>query len=377
MKILYLIDELVCFGGTEKHLLLLAEGMRDREHEVMVVCMKDGEIRQRFLDAGMIGYRCIDINRIYTPSALGKIFRLAWYVRRNQVDILQTFHTASDLVGPIVAMMSGARCIPISSRRDLGFQKEKKHVAVQRLVNRLVHSVLANSLAVKDSVMRSEGFDADRVRVIYNGIDTAGRLPSDSEPRGLAKCLGVPDGRIVIGNLGHLRPEKGHIFMLDLIGAARKLDPRIFGIIGGEDAGMKEALERRRRELNLEEHVLFCGPIQDVPEFMESLDLYLQPSSTEGFSNAILEAMLGRLPVIATRVGGNVEIIRDGENGCVIEYGEAEKGARVVVDLIGDKGKMMEIGERNHQCILNRYSLTKMLMNYESYYHECIDPNNA
>lgn len=371
MKLTYLIDELITKGGTEKHLWDLAHGMAERGHEVAVVALSEDTFGERFAREKKCDYQCLAVRRIYDLNGLKGFLELVSLLRRSGTQILQTFHTASDLIGPLAGYLARKDIVTVSSRRDLGYTKSSRHVRAQRFSNRFVNYVLSNSLAVQESVVESEDVQMEKLKLIYNGIEVQPFLMSrvaELHGEGASPSL---QQEFFVGTVANLRFVKGvHV----LLKAAKILVEKysdIHFLIAG-DGEEKKRLELLCEEYGLGERVSFNGWFEDVPEFLSRLRIYVQPSLTEGFSNSVLEAMATGLPVVATKVGGNREIIDTGREGILVDANDYVGLAGAIDILYQDKNKRIAMGEQARNKVVKGFTLEGMLNSYESFYASCI-----
>lgn len=368
LNVLYLIDELAHMGGTEKHLHQLAEGMSKRGHQVTVASLAGGAYGESFREIPGVDYLVLGVKRIYDRQGLAALYFLRKLLLDRQVNVLQTFHTGSDLMGPLSALGLGIPLKVFSSRRDLGYTKARRHVLAQRLVNRLVNGIFANSLAVRNAVHELEEYPVNRIWVIYNGIDVARCNTVNSTIRSeLLNKSRLTGEAVVVGSLGNIRPVKGFNILVEASGLLLNQVPNMRFLHAG--SGDRNDLELRCRELGISEHFRFMGVVQAIPEFLSLLDIYVQPSYSEGFSNAILEAMAAGLPVVATAVGGNIEIIEQGVTGFLVEPGDAAGIAKYLSLLTENAALRREIGENGRRLVKEQHAFEGMVQKYEQVYY--------
>lgn len=368
LSILYLIDMLYARGGTEKHLLDLASGMAERGHKVTVRSFLDKGFGSAFRDVSSIDYECLNVKRIYDFKGMMALFRLCSFMAVSRCDIIQTFHTGADLVGPIAAKLANMRTAVVSSRRDTGYTKLPRHLKAQKLLNQWVDKVLANSDAVREAVEEQEGLAHEKIEVIYNGIHAEQFANvDDARKRLFRQSHRIPAGKILIGSVGNVRPVKGYHTMVEV---ARALCPQ-YQQLHFLHAGTGEDLDELKESCHIygiADQFSFLGKIEEVPEFLSLLDIYMQPSLSEGFSNAILEAMAAGLPVMATRVGGTKEMIDHGKNGFFVEPEDSVGMASCLETLIKDKALRHDIGHSAQCRILREFTFDRMIDRYEVAY---------
>ena len=179
---------------------------------------------------------------------------------------------------------------------------------------------IANSEGVRDSLVQRVGLRRESIRVIYNGVDAV-RLEPTANRDALRSRFGWPDGAPILLSVGRLVREKNYRMLLNVIASLRERIPTLRAAIAGWGAA-EQSLHDFRAELDLTDCVEFLGRREDVADLMAAADIFVMPSLSEGFSNALLEAMWVGMPVVATRVNGAVEIIRNGENGLLVDIGD-------------------------------------------------------
>jgi glycosyltransferase involved in cell wall biosynthesis len=371
MHLLYLIDELSSRAGTEKHLLSLSEGMARLGHRVSVLSLMDGPFAEnlRVRQSEGIFYRCLNVRRIYDLNGLAAVKALAGFICREKIDVIQSFHTGSDLIAPVAAKLAQTKVVAVSSRRDIGFTKSRRHVAVQRFLNRGVRAIIANSRAVKQSVIDQENFPADRIEIICNGIDLKPFRKEYEKPAFLQPIFDRSKTPFIVGNAGNLKKMKGHAFLIEAAARlCKKHDNAFFAIAG--DGPLKGSLIEKCSDLGIADRVHFLGNIAEVPAFLKWLDVYVQPSESEGFSNSIIEAMATGCPVVATNVGGNPDAISDSEAGFLVTFNDVDRLTNRVETLIKDKELRIRIGENGRRRAQSLFSLESMIESYDSFYRQ-------
>jgi glycosyltransferase involved in cell wall biosynthesis len=221
-----------------------------------------------------------------------------------------------------------------------------RHRLMDRLALRRADAVVANAPAVRDDVIRRVGLDPSRVQVIMNGVDTVVFRPGDSALRETWRSMS--GGTSLIGFVGSLRDAKDPALFLTMAARVAAADPGAAFLVVG-DGPLRARLESMARENGLSRRVIFAGERTDIPEVLRALDLLAVTSVREGCCNVILEAMATGVPVVATAVGGNPDLVEHGRNGLLFAHGDAESGARAVLSLLpgGEPaGRLAEAGLR-------------------------------
>lgn len=360
--ILYLIDELKVKGGTEKHLFELATGMAEAGFQVSVGAFIDGPYAEEFKKDSRLNYFCLESSRIYDLHGLRAFARIVRYINSQNVTVVQSFHTAADLITPLAARLSFRSPKIFSSRRDLGYTKSKRHLQMQRIVNHLIDGVLANSQAVKQAVCDQEGYAPEKITVIHNGINLEPFARDDKKREQQRALLGVDDKTILIGSVGNIRPVKGYDLLVESAGVVCSQLPDVRFVHAGEGEQLAD-LQQRCKELGLQGRFTFMGSVKDIPAFLSGLDIYVQPSRSEGLSNAIIEAMAASLPVVATAVGGNPDLIDSKKTGIIVKLHELAI-AEQLLNLVKDSEMRVFLGNNAHVKTLERFQISFMLQRY-------------
>ncbi|MGH7384366.1 MAG: glycosyltransferase [Candidatus Rokuibacteriota bacterium] len=215
---------------------------------------------------------------------------------------------------------------------------------------------------------------AARIVTIHNGVDLR-RFSSDVSERG-SEALGLPDGEVVVGTVGRLDPVKDQI---GLIEAFARLNPgavpATLVIVG--DGPCRSALEARAASLGIADRVRLLGTRSDVAALLGSFDLFVLPSLAEGISNTILEAMATGLPVVATRVGGNPELVEHGVTGSLVSVGDRDELATTLAAYLSDPHLRLLQGKAGRGRASEHFALERMAARYLELYAALIQRKAA
>ena len=323
IPVLYLIEHLRQ-GGSERYVAELVRSAREMGVEPHVGCFAEGGIFYDEIRRVGIPLQAYPLDSLYHPSVLRTMRSLSAYIRKHRIRIVHSFQPNANVLGTVVGRLSGTKVV--ISRRNLGdfggLGSPRLAWLQKALTNRLSHRVLANSRAVREAAIRGEGFPPEKVVLIYNGLDTE-RFRPVPDPASRRRELGIPEKGFVFGIASGFRPVKGVDVVIRAFAKARPLCPDSVLVLAGDGPG-REQLENLVRELGLEEGVIFLGVRSDMEIIYPAFDAFVLTSHSEGFSNAILEAMGTGLPVVASRVGGNIEMVEDGVRGYLVPPGDPE-----------------------------------------------------
>jgi glycosyltransferase involved in cell wall biosynthesis len=374
IRILYIIDFWASPGGTERHLSYLL-GALDRTRfkcHVVVFNYQSNALAEKARAAG-IEIIHLPVARYYTPNALWQGIKLFRLIRARRIDIVQSFHYKSDVYGAVVARLAGVRRF-VSSKRDAADYKSEFRFFMHRLVRPITRRYIAVSQVVAEVIRRKEKVAADRISVIYNGVDLEKYSVPNGDAKGAAKAaLGLAPNAFVIGMSAWFRPEKDHQLLIDAYLAISEAAPEArLAFVGG--GPLFEHYRQWVADRGLGERIKFAGSVDDVRGALRAFDVAcLVPKINEGFSNSVLEKMAMGLPVIVTDVGGNKEAVAPGENGYVIPPGARAELERHLLALYGDQPLRARMGTASRARVEELFSLPKMIERHAALYDSLID----
>lgn len=373
IRVLYLIDYWGSPGGTERHLSYLLQSLNRNRFECRVVVFAyfDNALAEAARKSG-IEIVHIPVGRYYTPMALLRAYQLRRYVRRNKIDVVQTYHYKSDVYGALVAWLSGVPHI-ISSKRDAADYKGAFRFFMHKLVRPITEHYIAVSEVVATVVHQQEGVPTERISVIHNGVDLDRYGVPDSLAKVEAKvALGFHSGNFVIGMSARFRPEKDHALLLTSFENLLKRVPDARLILVGDGplfARYKAYIEGSR----LATSVAIVGEVHDVRPYLLAMDVAcLVPSLNEGFSNSVLEKMATGLPLVVTDVGGNAEAVEHEVTGFVIQPGDHVSLEARLKLLHDDTSLRQSMGIAARSRAERLFSLESMVERHASLYQTIV-----
>lgn len=353
-------------GGIKEHILALAGGLDRRLFQVILAGPMEGDWPER---ARVLGLECLPlrISAAVNPyeDATG-IRALARLLGEIAPDVVHFHGAKAALVGrpaAYLARIPGAvyTVHGFWSRPVLGFLTE-------RMLSPMTTRYVAVSQALAAATSGLAGIPAERIRVIHNGVDLNRFRPGECG-QSLRAELGIPSEVPVVGTVARLSREKGVDLLLQ---AARRLSraiPDMHILIVG-DGPEGPGLQRLAVTLGLGERVTFAGYRTDVDRVLKAMDLYVQPSRSEGLGISALEAAASGLAVVATGVGGLPEAVDHGQTGLLVEPGNAAGLALAILTLLGDSEVRARMGEKGRRLVEGQFSLDGMLARTAALYVE-------
>jgi sugar transferase (PEP-CTERM/EpsH1 system associated) len=369
IKVLHVLDSLAV-GGMERVVIDVVNGLNGGRFSHVICCVSRlGEAAQNLREDVAL----YDMGKGAGRDLLMPM-RLARVMRREWPDIIHT-QSWSGVDGVIAGKMAGrARVVHSEHGRNLPyihFEPTKRKIA-RRLIYHLADAVFTVSEEMRQYYCRETGFPLARMRVIPNGVDI--RRFDDVDASGVRDEVGIGVDDFVIGIVSRINPTKD---ILTLARAFARLyraqrAPRLKLLIVGDGEGRGE-LENFAAEQGLKHAIIFAGMRQDVPRLLRAMDLFALSSLSEGMPITVLEAMCAALPVVATNVGANSELIAEGETGFLIEARNDEAMAERLARLFVDRGLTRKFGLAGRRKVEREYSLDTMVRRYEQLYLSLIN----
>ncbi len=352
-------------GGTERQLVHLVRSLVN-DHDVMLLCTHHdgalaGDARRSGAQVRVLGpHSGWDFRQ---HNALRRLFR-GW-----RPDIVHSFLFGFDLWASHAARAAGVPVV-LSSRRQLATWKKGRHVLMQRLANRYVDCVVANSQAVADYAIAQEHANPDLFRVIRNGID-ADAFMSPMDARTVRVRYRVPFHRHVIGMVANFSPVKDHEMFVETAVELRRRRADVHFLLVGRGPLLEEveAHIARRDMRDSFTHVTTVAEMADVYRLM---DVSVLCSKVEGLPNVIMESMATGTPVVAPAVGGIPELIRHGDTGRLVESRRPEEFADAIEWVLDHPEERELMVARAAAFVRNELSIAKMVESYRALYDELL-----
>lgn len=353
--ILLVVDQLPSnLGGGERVLLRLARLLPDYGYRVSILTLAADPESPALLQPPPCPIYMLPLQKTYGMDALWAARSLRRFIRRERIVLVQTFFESSDLwVGPLAKVLAGTKLI--WSRRDMGILRAAKHRAAYRALAALPDVVFAVSEQVRQYSIEVDGVAPDRVETLYNGLDL-GTWTTCNRAQNVSRSP-------VIRTVGNVRRVKGHDILIRAAASVARVHPRVCINIGGGilDREYHAELEALVENLHLEDVVSFEGPVTDLHSFLSNADIFVLPSRSEGFSNAIIEAMAVGLPVVATDVGGNAEAVKDRVTGRIVPNEDVDALADAILDLLAAPETASKMGQAGRERVADLFTTDAMM----------------
>ena len=351
-------------GGTGNHLLSMLKHWDKTLWQTVI--FSSAPVRDRVVPDVPVEYipppkrfGCYPIAQIFCLAHLYKI------MKDRRPDIVHTFFFWSIIYGRLLKL-AGTVMILVENREDQGFNWGRHEYLLLRWTNHLPDKIICVAEAVKQVVMDREGIEESRIEVVYNGID----LQDDSS--GLQETtrqeLGFDSDHLIVGMVANYnRPVKGVANFLDAVPAITSAVPSArFLFVGGGDE--EHSLREKARTLGIEPYIVFAGYRKNIDRYYEIMDISVLTSFSEGFSLTLLESMGYGIPIVATRVGGNLELVVDGETGYLVPLKNQEILVDRIVRLLSNPDLRRSMGKKGRLRVEQYFQMRDVAVRYLDIY---------
>ncbi|MGH7128937.1 MAG: glycosyltransferase [Planctomycetaceae bacterium] len=362
MRIAFCITELDP-GGAERALVQIVTRLNRADWEPKVFCLAGAGPLVETLTAADVPVVCIGARRPWNLSVLPRLTR---QLRTWRPRLLQTFLFHANIVGRLAGRRAGVERIVSGIR--VAERRSRWRLWLDRATGRWVDHHVCVSRGVAEFSIEQGGLPREKVSVIGNGVEVerfAQAVPADLSP------FSIPAGSRTLLFIGRLDPQKDPLLLLE---AFRRLPPGLDDVhlllVG--DGPLRSELMAFRREQNLTARVHFAGRREDVPALLRAAVGLVLPSRWEGLPNVLLEAMAAARPVVATRVEGSEELVRDGETGWLVPPNDPDALAEALQKLLGRPDQAAEMGDMAQDIARTSFTWDDIAAAYENLYRRIL-----
>jgi glycosyltransferase involved in cell wall biosynthesis len=363
-------------GGAEMRVLSLVERLpRDRFEVHFLSLIGEGLLDERGRAAGAHIHHLGTGPLVGSPlpvravGRLGKLARYARMARTSQYDIIDAWLYPTDVFAALGRFVTRTPIV-LSGRADLLPRQAFGLLspAFDRITNRLVDAIVANSDAVAAANLGRAGVDASRLRVIHNGVEPVDPI-SQAERRRLRQELGADDADLLIGSVGRLSDVKRHTLLIDAFSDLVRTHSDVRLAIIGEGPA-RRALEQQVERLGLGSKLRLPGAITNIRPLFDAFDVVALSSSSEGMPNALLEAAAASRPIVTTAAGGAVEIVLDGKTGLVVPIEDRAALAGALQRVLSDEELRGRLGSAARAHVTRDFGIERFAREWIALYEE-------
>lgn len=350
-------------GGTEQVIRQLVQGMVQSGVQSEILCIDGhtGPVGVALREQG-IPVHTVARKQGFDGSLIIAIRRR---LKAGHFDVLHCHQYTPWLYGRLASLGTNTKVVFTEHGRFYPDRYRYKAMFVNPVLAMMTPAIVAISAATRDALVQYEFLPRRKIQVIYNGIAPLER--DESEAQKVRRNLGIPQDAFVVGTVSRLDPVKNQEMMLRAFKEFAENNPHAFLLMVG-DGPDKDKLVSLAVEYGISKKTIFAGFINDPVHYLSVMDVFLLSSHTEGTSMTLLEAMSLEVPAVATRVGGNPEIIEDGVTGLLTEPGKASYFAASIDTLHKNTPLRKRMGKAARDHFEARFSAGAMLAGYNKIY---------
>lgn len=346
-------------GGSERQAVQLVRLLHeDAKFNVFLGVLNDeGALREEVERLGFDEIPEFPLTSFYDLNFAKQIKNCVKFLRENKIEIVQTHDFYTNIFGITAAKLAGVK-VKIASKRETGGMRSKVQKTIEKKFFGWSDAIVVNSKAVEKYLV-DEGISAEKLELIYNGLDLERLQPKLTDRNEILEKLGLPTDEknkfiTLVANLRH--DVKNQPMFLRTAKKVLQKFPNAHFVLAGE-GNLREHLENLARELQIIENTHFIGRCAIVPELLSISFAGALTSFHEGFSNSILEYMAAKLPVVATHVGGASEAIVENETGFLVKSDDDSAMSEKFIQLLQDEQKARQFGENGRKIAEEKFSL--------------------
>jgi len=359
IHVIQIVLSLKC-GGLERLVLDLASRLNNSRFRSSICCLDEaGELAS---EAEALGIKVIVTKRrpgrdVFLP------FKLAKILKEENVDIVHTHNPGALIYGTIAARLAGTKVV-INTRHG----RERR--PVNGLIWAMNDTIAAISKDAKERLLKYNKINPKKINIVHNGVEIE-RFSSSQNKDTKKKLLNTQTDCQIIGTVSRLAEEKDQFTILEAFSKVSKNISKVRLVFVG-DGPLRKELENYSGKIGISNKVIFLGFQKDIGEIVKTFNLFSLPSLTEGISLSLLEAMAAGKPCVATNVGGNPEVVVDGETGILVPPKDPQAMADAIVKILRNPELAQKMGAAGRRRVEEKFSLDRMVGEYEELYEKCL-----
>jgi sugar transferase (PEP-CTERM/EpsH1 system associated) len=350
-------------GGIEMLIVRFARHWVARGWRVHAACFASGGVLENELRASGVTVHDLAKREGLDFGLPGRLRRL---IRAEHIDVVHTNNFSPWLYVELARI--GLKVRVVHTEHSLVEGELRRRWIAERLLAKRSDAVVAVSADVRKQMIERCGIDPAHVRVIVNGVDTEQFSPSSESRASVREQYAIPVNAPLVGTVGRLVPVKDQANLLRAFAALEPFEGVLPWLLIVGDGPEAKNLRELAVSLRIDKRVVFAGLRHDTPRLLGALDVFALSSLSEGMSVGMLEAMSVSLPVVATNVGGNPQLIREGDTGLLVPVADSPALAGGLSRLIGDAGLRAALGRNARDFCAREFSFTRMLDAYGALY---------
>jgi len=363
-KVLYLLNH-AGKAGTERYLQSLVEKLNTRKIKAHFAYNEEGLLVQNLENLGVETFKI----KMNNPFDIAAVIKLAILCKKLDIDIIHTQYLRENYIA-LLSRIINPRVRVIWTNHFI-----LPNNAALKITNRILTRLQAGIIAVCNrgkEMMIQNGNDGRKIRVIFNGVDPG--FWGKPEKSTIREEFNISSDTFILLCGSRFAYDKGHEFLVNSIRELKKITNKKFVLILANDGPLLEARKQQVKYMELENEIIFAGFRKDIKNLYTGADLYVNSSWHEALSMAIIEVLAAGVPVIATNMGGNSDIINDRTNcGMLVEYNDAKGMAKAIKKVMEDDNLKKELALNALKAVNNVFNLEKNVKETYNVYKECLE----
>lgn len=364
-KVLHLINSF-SLAGAEKLIFDITKRIDKSKIDCYVCAISKGNSYNFFvnkLNKNKVSTFCL--YKGYEKDRFKSIYKLVNYIYENDIDYIHTHCSSPDFYGKIAGLLT-SRPVYSTIHNSKGYSR-----FLQLLFRSITKKYIAISKQVKKYMINELSLPNNRIKLIFNGVDISKFKEANINVNQKKRSLGIPLQKKVIINVGRITEQKGQKTIIE---AARKIVNKrndiIFLIVGDKsyNRDLYNNLKKKIDNYNLKKYIRFTGIREDVNELLAMSDVFVLPSIFEGLPITLLEAIFSKIPIVASDVGGNRELIKNGESGYLIPTNNSVLLAKKIINLLNNENVSESMVEKAYNDAINKFDIRTTVAKYEKLY---------
>lgn len=361
-------------GGLENGLVNIINRMPADCYRHVIVCLTEAhDFKNRITVPG------VDVIELHKrPGHDLRVYRRLWRVIRSLTpDLIHSRNLNALEMQWVAFLASRAKRVHGEHGRDVSdlHGQNRKYNLLRKATSTIIHHYVAVSQDLSQWLQYTIGVAPEKIAQIYNGVDQSRFSPKQADDSQVLPEYLKENGILVIGTVGRLAAVKDQLVLVE---AFRKLVERnteyrkTLRLVIVGDGPLRPEIESHIADAGLTDVSWLPGDRTDIPELLRSMDIFVLPSLGEGISNTILEAMASGLPIVATEVGGNPELVEQNKNGILMPVGDSDKLADSIEALVQDPAKRQSFGAASSRKVSEKYNWQRTVESYMQVYDQLL-----
>jgi L-malate glycosyltransferase len=343
-------------GGTERQLVETARFLPRERFIPHVGCFRPDGPRRSELESAGIPILHLPLYSLASKAFFPAVSQFVQYLRKHHIQVVHSFDAPLNIIAVPVAKFAGTPAVLSSQRghRDLTGARDKR---LLRVTDHLTDAVVVNCDAMRRYLVEEEGVSESKIRLCYNAVDVEQYRRTEAAPHW--------PGHSVVGVVCALRPEKRLSTLIQAFAGLSDKNAKLVIVGSGPEEPSLRALVG---ELAVADRCHFEPATSDVAGWLSQIDVFVLPSRTEALSNSLMEAMACKCCVIATRVGGNPELVDEGKNGLLFEVDNVDELARQIDAMLADPVRRQSFGAAASAKMASQFTYSRAAATMQQIY---------